>query len=369
MKFTCNQKKLCDALLLVSRAVPSKPTHPVLANILMVAVGDKITLTSFDLSLGIRASIPAKVEASGSVAIPAKIFVDIITKLDGEIKIETSQIEDGVIVKIKPKSGKYEIRGMVADEFPELPDMNGECFEIESSVLTEGLKGCLFCASDDQSKQILTGVHLTVKQDTLEFAATDGHRLSVVKSHYESKDSFDVTIPAKALSELEKMLSKSSPDAVVSVMIDSGIALFEIGSQQLTTRTLEGVYPMYNSLVPKHFDKSVVVERKLLISALERIGVIADQKNRIVKIDILQDKLILSCEFQEVGFGHEELPAQVTGESITVAFNVGYLLEGLKALSSSEVQINLNEELTPVLFNPIGGLKMIYLAMPVQIRN
>ena len=367
MKIKCNQKDLSDTLSLVNRAVPSKPTHPILANILMTANGSTVTLTAFDLSLGIRSGFNAQVEVEGGIAIPARLFTDIITKLDGEIKIEVSQVDDAVTVKIKSKSGKYEIRGMLADEFPELPTMNVKEFEIESSVLAEALKACLFCASADLSRQVLTGVHLTGKQDTLECAATDGHRLSVVKANRDFGDDFEVTIPAKSLSELEKILSKQ--DGKVSMMIDSGIALFKTDSHQLTTRILEGMYPAYNSLIPAHFNRSAVVERKALISSLERLSIIADQKTKIVKIDVQQDKISLSCKSQDVGFGHEELSARVTGDSITVAFNVGYLLEGLKALPSSEVQININQELTPVTFTPLGGLKMLYLAMPVQVTS
>jgi DNA polymerase-3 subunit beta len=367
MKIKCNQKDLSDTLFLINRAIPSKPTHPILANILMVTDKSAVTLTAFDLSLGIRSSFNAQVEEEGCVAIPARVFTDIITKLDGEIKIEVSQVDDAVTVKLKAKSGKYEIKGMLADEFPELPTMNVKEFEIESSVLAEALKASLFCASDDLSRQVLTGVHLTGKQDALECAATDGHRLSVIKANREFGDDFEVTIPAKSLSELEKILSKQ--DGKVSMLIDSGIALFKTDNHQLITRILEGMYPAYNSLIPSHFNRSAVVERKALISSIERLSIIADQKTKIVKIEVQQDKLILSCKSQDVGFGHEELSARVTGDSITVAFNAGYLLEGLKALPGAEVQVNLNQELTPVTFTPLGGLKMLYLAMPVQITS
>jgi DNA polymerase-3 subunit beta len=375
MKFICNQSDLSASLVLVNRAVPHKPTHPVLANILLVATGEQVTLTSFDLSLGIRVSFPAKVEITGSVAIPAKLFVDIISRIqDGEIKIDSITDDESVTVNVKSKSGKYQIRAMSADEFPELPSLEStQPINIAATTLIDGLKGSLFAASAEESKQILTGVHISTKQNTLDFAATDGHRLAFVESSSDvTLNQIDVTVPARTLRELEKMLStKSNVDELVSIYLDDGQVVFDWGNQRLTSRTLEGQYPAYKALIPKQFERIVTLDRKLFISTLERIAVLADQKNNVVKLSIDNDtqSLTLSCEAQEMGYGHETMQVTISGDSIDIACNVKYLAEGLKALPSSEIQMHINKELTPVIFTPLGGLKMIYLAMPVQMRN
>jgi DNA polymerase-3 subunit beta len=377
MKITCNQKELVASLAIVNRAVPTKPTHPVLANVLMVAdvETNQVSFTAFDLSLGIHTTIDAKVENGGSVAIPSSLLLNIVSKLpDGYVDIELVSDVESFSVNIKTKSGKYEIRALSADEYPELPSISGNSILIPSTTLLEGLRGVLFSTSQDETRQILTGVHLKVRQNTFDFAATDGHRLSIVEitnDEFDTQD-LDVTIPAKSLKELEKMLSvNKDSDTSVKLTIEDGQVDFEWLGCKLTSRTLEGQYPMYRQLLPKQFDKVVTLDRKVLISALDRISVLADQKSNIVKVSIDADdsRLVLSCEAQETGYGHELMPATIQGNSIDIAFNVKYLMEGLKALPSSEIQMLLNAELTPVIFTPLGGLKMIYLAMPVQLRS
>ncbi|TAE54217.1 MAG: DNA polymerase III subunit beta [Nostocales cyanobacterium] len=382
MKLVCSQSDLSTNLSLVSRAVPSRPSHPILANVLLKADAEnnQVSLTAFDLSLGIRTSFSAEVIEGGEIALPAKLLLDITSRLpEGEITLD-DQSEDntgeGIVVTLKPRSGKYQVRAMSAEEFPELPIIEtGDAIQLTAAALIEGLKGSLFATSSDETKQVLTGLHLTVKQDTLEFAATDGHRLAVLETTnerpLEGDERLEVTVPARALRELQRMLAQSSSEEAISLYLDQGQIVFAWQNQRLTSRTLEGQYPAYQQLIPRQFERQVVLERKQFISTLERIAVLADQKNNIVKISIDNEnqEITLSCEAQDVGSGTESMPAQISGEDIDIAFNVKYLMEGLKELPSTEIQMHLNQSLTPVIFTPLGGLKMTYLAMPVQLRN
>lgn len=382
MKLICSQSDLSTNLALVSRAVPSRPTHPILANVLLQADvnTNKVSLTAFDLSLGIRTSFTAEVIEGGAIALPAKILVDITSRLpEGDITLDDQSggsKAEGINFILKPKNGKYELRSMGAEEFPELPLIeNSNPIQLTTAALVEGLKGSLFATSSDETKQVLTGVHLTVKQDVLEFAATDGHRLAVLESINESPletdKQLEVTVPARALRELQRMLNHSTLEETVSLYLDEGQIVFAWQNQRLTSRTLEGQYPSYRQLIPRQFERQLVLERKQFISTLERIAILADQKNNIVKININtgDQEITLSCEAQDVGNATELMPAQISGEDIVIAFNVKYLLEGLKELPSTEIQMHLNQSLTPVIFTPLGGLKMTYLAMPVQLRN
>ncbi|MBW4564674.1 MAG: DNA polymerase III subunit beta [Mojavia pulchra JT2-VF2] len=387
MKLVCAQSDLSTNLSLVSRAVPSRPTHPVLSNVLLQADAqtNQVSLTAFDLSLGIRTSFNAEVWQGGAIALPAKLLVDITSRLpEGEITLddesapqgETSTGE-GLTVTLTPKNGHYQVRAMSAEEFPELPIIeNAETIQLTAAALIEGLRGSLFATSGDETKQVLTGVHLTVKQDTLEFAATDGHRLAVVETINErplsSSSELEVTVPNKALRELERMLAHHSlSDESVALSFDQGQVIFAWQNQRLTSRTLEGQYPTYRQLIPRQFERQVTLDRRQFLSTLERIAVLADQKNNIVKltIDSAAQEITLSCEAQEMGSGRESISAQISGQDIEIAFNVKYLMEGLKALPASEIQMHLNQNLTPVIFTPLSGLKMTYLAMPVQLRN
>lgn len=392
MKLVCAQTQLSTNLSLVSRAVSTRPSHPVLANILLVADAEtqQIKLSAFDLSLGIQTSFPAHVESSGKLTLPARLLTDIVSRLpDGDITLSTDTAEDSgdpaYLTTITCATGRYQVRGLGAEEFPELPDVDeGETVTLSAIALIEGLRNSLFSASPDETKQMLTGVHLTLNETGLEFAATDGHRLAVVETltpeppekpaktakKKEAPQELDVTIPAKALQELTKMLDRQA-ESSVAVKFDRSQAVFEWVDQRLTTRLLEGQYPNYRQLVPKQFGHQATIDRRLFLSAVERIAVLADQKNNIVKLTITNAKesLALSVDAPDVGSGEETIPAQITGEDLVIAFNVKYLLDGLKTLNTAEIQMQFNTPTSPAIFTPLGGLKMTYLVMPVQVRS
>ncbi len=391
MKFVCTQHDLNVNLALVSRAVSTRPTHPVLANIKIEVTSDpdRIRLTGFDLSLGIQASFAAQVEEEGTLTLPAKLLNDIVAKLpSGEITLDDEAGEN--LIAITSNSGRYQVRGMSADEFPELPSIeDGETNQLPASAFIDGLKGSLVACSQDETKQILTGVYLKVEPERLEFAATDGHRLGIVevypadaKSAAPADDegensivgavgSFEVTVPARALRELEKMLgSRQEKETALELQLEQGQVVFEWGDYKLATRTLEGKYPDYRLLIPKQFQRQITIDRKQLLSSLERIAILADQANLVkFSIDGTTGEIALSVEAQDRGSGRESLPAQISGADLDIAFNIKYLMDGLKTLATQEIVINLNGPLEPVILNPLGGLKMTYLVMPVQLRN
>lgn len=404
MKLICTQSDLNTNLSLVSRAVPSRPTHPVLGNVLLSAdtKTQQVHLTAFDLSLGIQTSFTAEVESGGEIAIPAKLLNDIVSRLpDGEIKLEDEEGEgaeskeadsgETLIVTLTSASGRYQVRAMGATEYPDLPSVEaGVAVELPVDALVDGLRGSLFSTSSDETKQVLTGVHLTMQADSVEFAATDGHRLAVVETTNQDaeEDDEDVTpkaaskpasdaspleftVPARALRELERMVGMSQSTQTVMLHFEQGQVIFHAENHRLTSRTLEGQYPAYRQLIPNQFQRQVTIERRQLLSAVERIAVLADQKNNIVKfsIDSLDGRIDLSVESQDVGSGRESISAEVSGESLDIAFNVKYLIDGLKALPTPNIQLQMNEANTPVILTPLGGRKMTYLIMPVQLRN
>jgi DNA polymerase III subunit beta len=387
MKFVCTQHDLNINLALVSRAVSTRPTHPVLANIKIEAMSnpDLIRLTGFDLSLGIQTNFIAQVEDEGVLTLPAKLLNDIVAKLpSGDITLDDEAGEN--LVTITSASGRYQVRGMSAEEFPELPSIEqGETNQLSAAAFIDGLKGSLIACSQDESKQVLTGVYLKVEPERLEFAATDGHRLGIVEvyptesqtteiaadeqSNSAPKGSFEVTVPAKALRELEKMLGSGEGDQL-GLQLEQGQVVFGWGERKLTTRTLEGKYPDYHLLIPKQFQRQITLDRKQLLSALERISVLADQTNLVkFSIDSANQSIDLSVESQDRGNGQESMSAQISGADLDIAFNIKYLMDGLKTLPTQEITISLNGPLEPVILTPLGGVKMTYLVMPVQLRN
>ena len=354
MKLVCSQTELNSSLQLVSRAIAGRPTHPVLANVLVTAdaAAGRISLTGFDLSLGIQTSFAAVVEGSGAITLPAKLLTDIVSRLppDGPITLSCPDGEEQV--ELTALSGSYQMRGMTAEDFPDLPlAQNGRPILLSGAALVEGLRSTLFASSSDEAKQILTGIHLKVEEGGLEFAAT---------------------VPARSLRELERLLSARPSEESISLFCDRGQVVFLWADQVLTSRSLDGTYPNYGQLIPESFERSLTIERKPLLAALERIAVLADQHNNVVKFsaDPSTAELLLSADAQDVGSGSEALPIRMEGEAIELAFNVRYVLEGLKSMAAQEVCLKLNTSTSPaILHGDAEEQAFSYLVMPVQIRS
>ncbi len=414
MKIICSQSDLKYHLSLANRIIPSRAEPIILGNVLISAEAttQKVSITAYDGSLGIKSSFHAEVEVEGSITLPAKLLNEIVTRLpEVEITLESrgsrvpgetpgdepfSEEEDrDFVTTISSASGDFQLTGIDAAEFPALPTVEtGETLELPIFLFNRGLGGCLFAASTELSKQILTGVHLKTQdngstiKDIVEFAATDSHRLAVVevsvipeedtKQEAETTETnleielsdFAVTIPAKALRELEKIVSDAEDTDTVKVSFDDSQIIFKYGDRILTSLRILGDYPAYNRLIPQSFSRQMIVERKRLLSSLELVAVLA-QKNNIVKFSLDKDRgeLIISADAKDIGSAKQSVPAEIMGENIDIAFNIKYLMDGLKALTATEIKMQLNEWNQPVIFRPLGSLKMTYLVMPVQIRN
>ena len=388
MEIVCNQGNLNNAIQLVSKAVASRPTHPILANILVTAdeITKKVSLTGFDLNLGIQTSFEATVIKSGAITIPSKLLSEIVNKLPNEspVSLIVSELSDNIL--LKSDRGSFNLKGLVSDDYPKLPFVeSGTSLELNSNLLLKALKMTLFSSSNDESKQLLTGVNFKFKKQTLESAATDGHRLAVILSNEQDQDigsinfdsnnsyldDFSVTIPTRSLREIEKLVSLKATDENIKLFYDKGQVVFISSSQIITTRTLEGNYPNYSQLIPDSFSKTFKFETKGLIDSLERIAVLADQQSSVVKIKVNEDNFaLISADAQDIGNANESLPVSFSGEKIEIAFNVRYLLEGLRVISSEYVLLKCNNPTTPAVLVPEDNkLSFTYLVMPVQVRS
>tara|TARA_Y100001968_G_scaffold289435_1_gene292445 strand:+ start:6362 stop:7522 length:1161 start_codon:yes stop_codon:yes gene_type:complete len=384
MKIICSQSELNTALQLVSRAVASRPTHPVLANVLLTAdeVTGKLSLTGFDLNLGIQTSFSASIDNSGAITLPAKLLGEIVTKLSSESPVTISKDETSEQIELFSKNGTYQMRGLPADDFPELPLVESKTsFKIAADSLVKALQGTLFASSTDEAKQLLTGVHLAFSGNSMKAAATDGHRLAVLNSNNainenpnldDENEGFSVTLPSRSLREVERVITGWKKDDSISLFCDKGQVVFVASEQIITSRTLEGTYPNYSQLIPETFNKSIIIDRISFISALERIAVLADQHNNVVKIstDLSSNLIRITADAQEVGSGSESIPAKFDGQEIQIAFNVRYLLDGLKVIQSKDISLRVNSSTTPAVISPADDADaFIYLVMPIQIRT
>ena len=386
MEIVCNQNEFNYAIQLVSRAVATRPTHPILANLLLTADQgtNKISLTGFDLNLGIQTSFDATVNRSGSITIPSKLLSEIVNKLPNETPVSLDVDENSDNISIKSDRGSFNLKGIPSEDYPNLPFVEtGTSFSIDPSSFLKALKLTIFASSSDDSKQLLTGVNFTFNLKYLESAATDGHRLAVVlvdnKDNLEEKedifeekeDNLSLTIPTKSLREIEKLVSLSTFENSIKLFYDKGQLVFISSNQIITTRTLEGSYPNYSQLIPDNFSKLFIFNTKKIIEALERIAILADQQNSVVKIKLEEKDLAsISADAQDIGSANELVPVSYDFDRFEIAFNVRYLLEGLKVISSQNVIFKCNLPTTPAVLVPEDNINSFtYLVMPVQVRS
>ena len=387
MDIVCKQIELNNAIQLVNRAVATRPTHPILSNLLVTAdeVTNKISLTGFDLNLGIQTSFDATVSQSGAITIPSRLLSEIVSKLPNEspVSLTVEELSDNIL--LKSERGSFNIKGIPSDDYPKLPFVeSGTSLEIDPSSFLQALKMTIFSSSNDESKQLLTGVNFKFKKSILESAATDGHRLAVILNNdqglklqdnsddlNDSDFNLSVTIPTRSLREIEKLVSCKSHENSIKLFYDKGQVVFISANQIITTRTLEGTYPNYSQLIPDSFSKIFKFNKNSFIESLERIAVLADQQSSVVKINLNDDGYAsISADAQDIGNAQELLPVTYSGEKLEIAFNVRYLLEGLRVISSENVLLKCNLSTTPAVLVPDDNItSFTYLVMPVQVRS
>ena len=335
------------------------------------------------MNLGIQTSFEATVKNSGAITIPSKLLSEIVNKLPSETPVTLIVEENSENILMKSNRGTFNLKGIPSDDYPNLPFVeSGTSINIDPSSFLKALKLTIFACSNDDSKQLLTGVNFTFKKKFLESASTDGHRLSVVlignKEFNEEKeilspdeDNLSVTIPSRSLREIEKLVTLRSNENSIKLFYDKGQVVFISSDQIITTRTLEGTYPNYSQLIPDTFLKILTFNTKQLIEALERIAVLADQQSSVVKIKLDEDDLaLISADAQDIGSANETIPVSYEGEKFDIAFNVRYLLEGLKVVACENVILKCNQSTTPAVLVPEDNINSFtYLVMPVQVRS
>ena len=373
MKLTCSQSDLNQALALVSRAVSSRPSHPILSTVLLQAdaATGRLTITGYDLALGLQSTIPASIKTSGTACLPAHLMGGIVARLANDSPITLCAGKGQAT--ITSLTGSYQLSAADPNDYPDLPAATGDSLCVDTDALARAIRSTAFCASTDESKQILMGVYLLLSSHGLECAATDGHRLAVFAvtddDETASTGQPGITIPARSIRELERLIS-SSPGAALTLCHHGGQLVATCGDQRLISRTLDGDYPNYRQLIPPSFSRSLKFDRRGFSQALERVAVLADQQNNVVKLrsDPEAGTVTILADAQDVGRGSESLPVVAEGEPIEIAFNVRYLLDGLKAMTSDQVLLRCNGPVTPAVLEPVGGPAFTYLVMPIQIR-
>ncbi len=373
MKFVVGKEDLLNGIRIVERATVVKGLQPVLANVLIETVeNNQIKLIATDFDLSITTIITAQVEEEGKFTLPAKKLGEIISRLQGElVKIELA----GSTATITCNKSKFDIIGISANEFPQVEENISEedSIEIESKPFVKAIREVVSAAAGYETNNLLSGVVCEVNKNILEMAATDGNRLArvreVVKNNSaDSEKVFEMLISSKVLSELSK-ISLLAEAENMKICKEAKRIVITTDKTKIITRLMQGQFPKYNQLIPQTFPKEAVIDKFNLISALERVATMVNEKNSIVKFEFADGVLKLSGDSPEAGNSQDIIDIKYTGEPLTIAFNYKFVLEFLKIVESEEIVVKLNSPLSATVFAPCSDEDYIYLVMPVQLRG
>jgi len=374
MKFVVKKEDIYNGIKIVERATSVKALQPVLLNILIETM-DKgtIKLVATDLDMTITAIVDAQVEEEGKITLPSKTLNEIVSKLSDNNLINFEMKEDESLVNITSKNSKFDIFGIAASEFPQeyanIKMSENEGFEILIKPFVKAVRQAGFAAAGYETSNLLSGIVCNIEGNILEIASTDGNRLARVREKIDNKDNKtnQLIIPSKTLNEFIKMSSFIKEDTVKIYTEKSRII---IKSEKTTTvsRLLEGQFPKYNQLIPQESPKEAIINVAQMISALDRVSIMVNEKTSIVKLVFTENNLTLSADTPDSGKSEENFDVDYKGEELAIAFNYKYVFDALKNMDCEEVKAGLNTSLSATVFRPNCEEDFVCLIMPVQIR-
>ena len=367
MKVVISQSNLLESLKIVSRAVSGQNTLPVLGNILIRAEGKKLYFAATNLEISISTSIEAEIKNEGAITVPAKILTSYTSLLGKNDEIEL-KVSDGVALEVNSESSKTKIKGISADEFPQIARVDhGVKLELKTDVFREAVQEVSFAAQENASRPILSGVFFKAEKNTLAIAATDSYRLSEKTLELSTVvDQVNCVIPVRTILEADRLAGGGEQ---IVVRIAENQVMFLVGGTELVSRLIEGQFPDYHQILPKSHQSTVIVNREELALAVRRVSIFAKENNQHMKLEFLNDgTLTISTDSTQIGEEKTTIPIQLEGATNVIALNADYVLDLLGSLGGEEkVKIELEAKLNPAVFKKLKSENFVHLVMPLKM--
>lgn len=366
MKIICNKTNLVKGVSIVSKAVPSKTTMPILECILIDATNDIIKLTANDMELGIQTEIEGDIVDRGMIAIDARIFSEIVRKLpDNEITIETNENLQTVITCEK---AKFDISGKPGEEFSYLPIIEKEeSIEISQFTLKEVIRQTIFSIADNESNKLMTGELFEIKEGVLRVVSLDGHRISIRK--IELKDQVSnkkLVVPGKTLMEVSKILSGEA-ESMVSISYTNNHIVFEFDNTIVVSRLIEGEYFRIDQMLSSDYDTKVRINKKELLNCIDRATLLVKEGDKKPIIINIGDEIMELKIKSQIGSMNEEIFITKEGKDLLIGFNPKFLIDALRVIDDEEVTLYLMNAKAPCFIKD-DEESYIYLILPVNFN-
>ena len=376
MKATVLQENLAHGLNIVSRAVSTRSTLPVLSNILIASDEGRLRLSATNLELGITCWIAARIEQEGSTTVPARTFSDLVNTLPGE-QVLLSLDANTQTLNVRGGASTNDIKCIDAQEFPPLPvpDLEG-AVQLNVSDFREMIQQVAFAASADEARPVLMGVLVQVDKDKLTMAAADGFRLSVRKATLSSPapTPLSAIIPSRCLIELSRVASDGEAPLYMVVPKGRGQVVFRVKDVEVTSQLIDGTFPDYQQIIPRKYTSRTLASTASLLKACKQAEIFAREGSNVARLNIksgngqLQPSEVeITATSEETGKNETIVEATVDGSGVLIAFNVRFLREALEVIKTPNVALETSAPNAPGVVRPVGDEEFLHVIMPMHL--
>ena len=367
MKFECEKTLLASAIEGVSRAITNRAAIPVLEGIYLKAEGFNLTLTGYDMEMGITTTLECNVLVPGETVLDARLLFSMISRMPaGDVCIE---LTDEGQAKISGGVVEFEIPAMNASDYPSLPVTGADnTMTLKCGMMREMIEKTIYAVSQDAKKPAHTGELFVIEPGSLSVVALDGYRLAIIKRDVECTRDIRIIIPGKTLQELLKIMGGDEDE--VKIDANRRYVVFTTNGYTIMSRLIEGDFLNYEGVIPKDKKTRVTVDCKTFIDTIERASlIITERLKNPLRINFAEDKVTVRCQTPLGKVVDEFAPIEMAGDAVEIGFNNRYLLDALRYSKCERMVLEINGPLSPVKLLPENGTDFIYLVLPVRFKN
>ena len=377
MKVSVLQENLARGLNIVSRAVSTRSTLPVLSNVLVATDEGRLRLSATNLEMGITCWIGAKIEEEGSTTVPARTFTELVSTLTGQ-NVEMSLTVRTQTLNVRSGSSNTDLKCIDSQEFPPLPATDlADGIELNEADFKDMIQQVVFAASTDEARPILTGVLVTVQDNHITLAAADGFRLSVRTAELSNPITRPISavIPGRVLSELARIAEDGEETVTMTLPTGRGQVIFRMKDVELVSQLIEGTFPDYEQIIPRSHKTRSVLSTSAFLKASKQAEIFAREGTHIARLNIapggeLQPGTVtISGRSEETGFNETVVDASIEGPSLLVAFNVRFMREVLDVIKTPDVALETSADTSPGVIRPVGEDSFLHVIMPMHLGD
>jgi len=369
MELVVRKNDLLKELSLLQGIVERKNTIPILANVLIDANGNDVSLLATDLDVGLRSRCDATVGKPGTLTLPAKKLFEIVSALP-ETDIRIEEDKGGKTVTVAADRFESRIQTLPASEFPSPPQDGGSAeATLPGPALKRMISHTRFAITSEDTRYFLNGAQLVLRGDSMSMVATDGHRLAFMSVHEETgvkAAKSEVLLPRKTLTEVARLTDAGSG---IEFSQGENHLFFRVDGRLLISRKIDANFPAYERVIPKSNDKRIEFDRDRLASAVRRVRLLSNERSKAVKFVVGKDQVEITSSTPEVGEAREILPVEYAGSALQICFNADYVDNFLSVVESDAVQLEFKDEMSQAVMKPVGGegYDYTYVIMPMRI--